>query len=137
MIEVVPAGNAGLMQGLLDRMNSGGAARIKLYGGSRPSALTAPSSPIVALVLLADVAGTIDGPTGDLLLTPGAETTVGVGTAPAWARVENGSGEHLFDCDARLSTAPATGQEIVVVAPAGFFAGALLRIQSGTFSARP
>ena len=137
MIEVVPAGNAGLMQGLLDRMNIGGAARIRLYGGSRPPALTAPSSPLVALVLLADLAGIIDGPTGDLLLTPGAETTVSVGTAPTWARVENGEGQHLFDCDARLSTSPDTGQEIVVAAPAGFFAGALLRIQSGTFSARP
>ena len=137
MIEVVPAGNAGLMQGLLDRMNIGGAARIRLYGGSRPPALTAPSSPLVALVLLADLAGIIDGPTGDLLLTPGAETTVSVGTAPTWARVESGEGQHLFDCDARLSTSPDTGQEIVVVAPTGFFAGALLRIQSGTFSARP
>ena len=137
MIEVVPAGNTGLMQGLLDRMNSGGAARIRLYGGSRPPALTAPSSPLVALVLLADLAGIIDGPTGDLLLTPGAETTVSVGTAPTWARVENGEGQQLFDCDARLSTAPDTGQEIVVAAPAGFFAGARLRIQSGTFSARP
>ena len=137
MIEVVPAGNAGLMQGLLDRMNIGGAARIRLYGGSRPPALTAPSSPLVALVLLADVAGTIDGPTGDLLLTPGAETTVSVGTAPTWARVESGEGQQLFDCGVRLSTAPDTGQEIVVAAPAGFFAGALLRIQSGTFSARP
>ena len=137
MIEVVPAGNAGLMQGLLDRMNIGGAARIRLYGGSRPPALTAPSSPLVALVLLADLAGIIDGPTGDLLLTPGAETTVSVGTAPTWARVESGEGQQLFDCDARLSTAPDAGQEIVVAAPAGFFAGALLRIQSGTFSARP
>lgn len=137
MIEVVPAGNAGLMQGLLDRMNIGGAARIRLYGGSRPPALTAPSSPLVALVLLADLAGIIDGPTGDLLLTPGAETTVSVGTAPTWARVESGEGQQLFDCDARLSTALDTGQEIVVAAPAGFFAGALLRIQSGTFSARP
>lgn len=137
MIEVVQAGNAALMQGLLDRINTGGAGRVRLYGGTRPLASAEPSSPLVALVLLADLAGVIDVTTGDLLLAVGAETVVLLGAAPTWARVFSGEDQHVFDCDARLSTAANTGQEIVVAAPAGFYAGALLRIQSGTFSARP
>lgn len=137
MIEVVKDGNAALMQGLLDRMNSGGAARVRLYGGSRPTASTPASAPLVALVLLADMAGTISATNGDLVLGVGSDTVVLIGSSITWARVFNGDEEHLFDCDARLSTATDTGQELVVVAPDGFYAGALLRIQSGTFSARP
>lgn len=137
MIEVVPAGNAALMQSLLDRMNTGGAARVRLFGGTRPLASAEPGSPLVALVLLADLAGVIEGPTGDLILSIGADTTVVLGTAPEWARVYSGEDQQLFDCDARLSSATDTGQELVLDAPDGFYAGAILRIQSGTFSARP
>lgn len=137
MIEVVKGGNAGLMLGLLDRINTGGAGRVQLYAGSRPSASASPSGTLVALLLFADLAGTIDSSTGDLLLAQGAESVVLVGTAPTWARVSSGNNEHLFDCDARLSTAPDTGQELVVEAPAGFYTGAIIRILSGAFSARP
>lgn len=137
MIEVVKGGNAGLMLGLLDRINTGGAGRVQLYAGSRPSAGASPSSTLVALLLFADLAGTLDSSTGDLLLSQGAESVVLVGTAPTWARVSSGENEHLFDCDARLSTAPDTGQELVVEAPAGFYTGAIIRILSGSFSARP
>lgn len=137
MIEVVKGGNAGLMQGLLDRMNIGGAAQVRLYAGTRPPAASSTAAPLVALVLLADLAGTIDPANGDLILDTGSDTTVLIGSAPTWARIQNGGGEHLFDCDARLSTSPDLGQEIVLIAPAGFYTGALLRIQSGTFSARP
>lgn len=137
MIEVVGAGNAALMQGLLDRMNSGGAARVRLYTGTRPAASAPTTAPLVGLVLLADMAGTVDPVTGDLSLSVGADTVVLLGSAPTWARISNGDEEHLFDCDARLSTSSDLGQEIVVAAPDGFYSGAILRIQSGTFSARP
>lgn len=136
MIEVVASGNAGLMAGLLDRMGQGGAARVRLYSGTRPAASNPATGTLISVVYLAEPAGTI-GANGDLNLTPGVESVVLVGTAPTWARVFNGNEEHLFDCDARLSTAANTGQEIVVTAPAGFLAGAMLQIQSGAFSARP
>ena len=136
MIEVVAAGNAGLMSGLLDRMGQGGACRVRLYGGVRPAAGGTPATSLISLVLLDEPAGTIDV-NGDLILTPGVESAVLVGVTPTWARVSNGNEEHLFDCDARLSTAPDANQEIVVIAPSGFYAGALLQIQSGFFSARP
>lgn len=136
MIEVVAAGNAGLMSGLLDRMGAGGAARIRLYAGTRIAASdTAPSNP-VAVVYLAEPAGVIQ-PGGDLLLSPGVDSVLLLGSAPTWGRVFDGNDVPLFDCDARVSTAPDAGQEIVVVAPAGLFPGALLRIQSGTLSALP
>jgi hypothetical protein len=119
------------MSGLLDKMGQGGAARVRLYAGVRPSTAT-----LVSVVYLAEPAGTINAQ-GSLALVPGIESAVLNSTTPTWARVSNGSEEHLFDCDARLSTAADTGQEIVVAAPSGFFAGALLQIQSGVFSALP
>lgn len=134
MIEVMPVGNAGLMSGMLDRMGQGGAARARLYSGSRSPT---PSTPLIALVLFADAAGTIDPVTGDLQVTDGVESLLLQSTAPTWAQVFNGNDEHLFDCDARVSTDADTGQEVVIAAPAGLYAGALVQIQSGTFSARP
>lgn len=136
MIEVAAAGNAGLMAGLLDRMGQGGAARIRLYAGARAAASDPALGPLVAVVYLAEPAGVVQA-NGDLLLTVGVDSTLLQSTAPTWGRVFNGNEQHLFDCDARVSTAPDLRQEIVVAAPGGLYAGALLRIQSGTFSARP
>lgn len=136
MIEVVAAGSAGLMAGLLDRMGQGGAARVRLYSGVRPAASASPSTPLVALVLLAEPAGIVHD-AGQLVLTPGVESLLLQSTAPTWARVFDGADNQLFDCDARVSTAANTGQEVVIDAPAGLYAGALVQIQSGTFSALP
>jgi hypothetical protein len=131
VIEVATAGNQGMMAGLLDKLNQGGAARVRLYAGVRPSTAT-----LIAVVYLAEPAGTLAAD-GSLVLTVGIESVVLLGTAPTWARVSNGAEDHVFDCDARLSTAANTGQEIVVTAPNGFYAGALVQIQSGVFSALP
>lgn len=136
MIEVVDAGNVGLMAGLLDRMGAGGAARLRLYTGARPAASNAPSGSLVAVVYLAEPAGTVQA-NGDLVLTTGIDSVLLMSAAPTWARVLDGNEVQLFDCDARVSTAANTGQEIVIAAPAGLYAGALVRIQSGTFSALP
>lgn len=130
----MPVGNAGLMGGMLDRMGQGGAARARLYAGTRGPT---PSTPLVAVVLFADMAGTIDPDTGDLLLSAGAQCPLLQSTAPTWAQVFNGNDEHLFDCDARTTADADTGQELVVAAPAGVYAGALVQIQSGTLTARP
>lgn len=136
MIEVLAAGNAGLMGGLLDRMGQGGAARVRLYTGARPAAANAPTGNLIAVVYLAEPAGYVHTD-GDLVLATGVDSTLLLSAAPTWARVFDGNENQLFDCDARLSPDADTGQEIVVAAPAGLYAGALLRIQSGTFSARP
>lgn len=136
MIEVVSSGNAGLMTGLLDRMGQGGAARARLYNGARISSSAEATSPLIAMILFDEPAGTIDV-NGDLLLTTGTRSTLLVGAAPTWARVFNGNEEHLFDCDARVATAINTGQELVLTAPAGLYVGGLVQIVSGTFSARP
>lgn len=136
MIEVVAAGNAGLMAGLLDKLGQGGAGRVRLYSGARPLATDPPTTNLISLVLLDEPAGTINVD-GDLTLTPGVESTLLQSTAPTWARVFDGNENQLFDCDARASSASDTGQEIVIAAPAGLYAGALVQIQSGTFSARP
>lgn len=136
MISVAAAGNGGLMRGLLERMGQGGAARVRLYSGARQAPGAAPASPLVALVLLAAPAGVIDA-VGDLVLSPAAQSLLLQSTAPTWATVSDGNDELLFDCDARTSADADLGQELVIAAPAGLYAGALLQIQSGTFSARP
>jgi len=135
MIEAAVHGSAGMMAGLLDKMGQGGAARVRLYSGARPAISDPPATALIAVVYLDEPAGEIID--GELVLTPGIESTVLLGTAPTWARVFDGNENQLFDCDARLSSAADTGQELVVAAPSGFYAGALLQIQSGTFSALP
>jgi len=87
-------------------------------------------------VYLAEPAGTVQA-NGDLVLTTGIDSVLLMSAAPTWARVLDGNEVQLFDCDARVSTAANTGQEIVIAAPGGLYAGALVRIQSGTFSALP
>lgn len=130
MIEVAEAGNAGLMGGLLDRMGFGGAARVAVYGSDRPLTTT-----LVTTVYLAEPAGSIL-PNGNLSLVPGVQSVVVNASTPKWGRVLNGLGEALFDCDVRLSGAPDLNQEIVLDTP-NLAVGALVQIQSGTFSTLP
>ena len=130
MIEVAQAGNAGLMGGMLDRMGFGGAARVAVYSSTRPDTAT-----LVTTIYLAEPAGTIL-PNGDLSLVPGVQSAVVNASTPKWGRVLNGQGDHLFDCDVRLSGAANTGQEIVLDTPS-LAVGALVQIQSGTFSTLP
>lgn len=132
MIEVAAQGNVGLMVGMLDKMGQGGAARARLYTGLRGD-----TSTLVAVVYFADVAGAVNATTGALELAVGVESLVQNSTAPTWARVSNGNEQHLFDCDARLSTTADTGQELVITAPSGFYAGASVQITSGAFTALP
>lgn len=116
-----------MMAGLLDRMSGG---RVAVYSGTRPSTAT-----LVATVYLAEPAGAV-GVGGDLVLAVGIQSAVVNAATPSWGRVSNGLGEHLFDCDVRLSSAADTGQEIVL-ATATLAVGALVQIQSGTFSTLP
>lgn len=131
MIDVLPAGNAGLMSGLLDKMGQGGAARVRLYGGTRGDS----AAVLVAMVLLSVPAGTIDPATGALHLQPGSQAVVLAAVPPTWCVVHNGADAPLFVAGARLVTAPDEAQELVVDAPDGFYAGALLQVTSGTLTA--
>lgn len=112
------------MAGLLNAMALG---RVKLYSSD---------DTLVCTVYLAEPPGTLDA-NGDLILSPGVQSAVTSPKTPVRAEVHNDAGDHLFDCAARLSSAPNANEEIVIAAPNGFYAGALVQIQSGTLSARP
>lgn len=131
MIEVLPAGNAALMSGLLDKLGQGGAGRLRIYGGTRSDS----AAVLVSMVLLAEPAGAIDPTTGALHLQPGAQAVVLAAVQPTWCIADSGSGDPLFVAGARLVTAPDDNQEVVVQAPDGFYAGALLQVTSGTLTA--
>lgn len=135
MIEVAAGGNSGLMGGLLDRMSFGGGSKAYLYSGARPPLEGTPSTAIICTVLFQSVAGTINSTTGDLVIAEGVESAIVASGTPTWARVVDGNEAHLFDCDVRLSSQPDLGQELVV-ASTGLYIGALLKILSGSFSAR-
>ena len=121
------------MAGLLDRMGQGGAARAHIYGGARQALGSVPSTPLLCVAFFADIAGTVNA-AGALVLASGAESAIILPGTPTWARIYSGNMDHLFDCDVRLSSAADAGQELVVYAVT-LYAGALVRILSGSFSA--
>lgn len=135
MIEVGFAGSAAMMDGLLDRMNAGGNARALIYSGTRPTD-GLPSTPPLCVAILASPAGTVSL-AGELSLSIGTESSITLVGVPTWARITNGNEEVMFICDARLSSAPDTGQELVINAPSGMYVGALVQVISGTFSTLP
>ena len=124
MITVHPAGNAGMMSGLLNAMTLG---RVRLYSSD---------DTLVCTVYLAEPPGTINA-SGDLVLSPGIESAITSPKIPVRGEVHTDAGSHLFDCSVRLSSAPNANEELVIAAPNGFYVGALVQIQSGTFSTLP
>ena len=125
--------SANMMVALLTTLGS--AATVTLYPGTRPApGATAVAAP-VAVCVLATPAGVVDVH-GELVLSASADGQLTGSATPTWARIIGTGGAWVLDCDARLSAEADTGQEIVVAAPA-MYAGAFVRIASGTFSARP
>lgn len=116
---------------MLDKMGQGGAGRLRIYGGTRGDS----AAVLVSMVLLAEPAGTIDPITGALHLQPGAQSVVLAAVPPTWCVACSGTDDPLLVLGARLVTAPDESQEVVVQAPEGFYAGALLQVTSGTLTA--
>lgn len=137
MTDVEVVGNVALMSGLLDRMGQGGACRAYIYSGARVASDVTPPGALVSVVYFAEPAGVVNATTGVLTLAPGVQSAVLAGVTPSWARIKNGNDEHLLTVSARLSTQADNDEELVVVAPAGFYTGALLQLLSGTVSALP
>lgn len=75
-----------------------GVARIRCYANVRPtnSTLAPGATPIVELPLL-DPCGTLNN--GVITLAPGAAVLVLTTGEPNWARIVNGSGATVLDCD--------------------------------------
>lgn len=135
MIAASTALSGNMMEALRVTLDTGGAGSVHLYAGTRPDPGDAAPGALVASCALADPCGTVDN-AGALLLATSADGQIQTGSAPTWARLLNGSGAWVLDCDARLSGDADTGQELVIAATV-VYPGAFLRIASGSFTARP
>lgn len=125
-----------LMEALRALIDTGGAGSVALCAGERPASGNAPGTLVVTCVL-ATPCGAVNF-AGDLVLYTSAEGQILSASTPTWARITNGSGAWVLDCDARLSNDADLGQEIVVsVLDGDIYPGAFVRIASGLFSARP
>lgn len=126
--------SSAMMTALLSSLGAG--SKALLYSGTRPATPGgAPGGSAVGQVLFADIAGTIEA--GALVLAPGPVAVALASAAPTWARVVDGSGDWLFDCDARMGAAADTGQELIIGSGTVLQAGVAIQIVSGQFSAMP
>ncbi len=74
-----------------------GAARVDLYGTTRPANGADPGgAPLVSVALLEPV-GTVAG--GILTITPPESAMISVTGTAVWARIVNGNGAPAWDCD--------------------------------------
>ena len=112
--------------GRLSLINSGsGDAAVRFYEGTRPAnADTAPSTAMLAQVLLQNPAGEIDN--GQLTLLPVTSGMVLQTGTPTWARVVSRNGGAVFDMDVGVS---GSGAECIV-SDAIIYAGGLVGIVS-------
>lgn len=98
-VEISTAHNEARLTGTRTYMDTGAAkARIRIYDGSRPTAGGAATTLLVEIVL-AKPCGTVA--TNKLTLAAddaAGYTVVAAGTA-TWARVVNGNGDWVMDCD--------------------------------------
>jgi hypothetical protein len=84
---------------IVDLDSGTGNAAIRIYGGTRPPSVTsAPSTTLLTQIDLTKPCGTVADAT--LTLTPLADGLILESGIATWARVVNGSGETVFDCDA-------------------------------------
>ena len=133
MIAASGALSSAMMMGLVNLLGSTAAAT--LYPGTRPAAGNGSPSAALCVIPLANPAGLVDM-AGDLVLAPSGDGQLLSSATPTWARLHGTGGAWVLDCDVRLTGDADAGQEVVIDAPA-LYAGAFVRLASGTFSARP
>jgi hypothetical protein len=111
---------------------AGGLQRLEVYTNARPATgAAAGAEPAVRAGLLAGSAVVADAELS--LSAPGTSVLALADGPPVWARLYGGDGSILFDFDARLSTDPDDGEEVVVVAPS-LDVGAVVRVSLGSIT---
>lgn len=120
-----------MMTVLRDAIDSGALGGVvTLYNGTRPATgASAAGCTVVAACTLGKPCGTVDG-AGVLNLAPGQAGVVQAALAPTWARITTSAGSFVADCNARLTSDPNMGEEIVVDAPS-LAPGAYVALFSG------
>jgi hypothetical protein len=118
-----------LMTALLPLLDG---AKVQIHAGTRPAPGGGALAPLAELAF-ASPAGEVVG--AALLISEGPDALAIASGVPTWARVLDSDDAWLFDCDARASSAPDSGQELVVGNAEQVTEVDSLRIVSGSFMA--
>lgn len=127
-VTISSAHNEARLSGTLSFIDAGPAAPlVQLYDGPRPAtpttAVTAENH-LIAAIALTQPAGTVAA--GVLTLTPEADGLILLTGSPTWARLLNGNGAAVFDCDVGVGV----GAWEIKIAQAELFAGGDAKITS-------
>lgn len=110
MISISTAHNEARLEATKTFIDTGtGNGTVAIYGGTRPTNGAAAGSPVLVEIELSKPCGTVA--TGLLTLVSTDTPMIANTGAPTWARVLNGNGDHVLDCDAG---GPGSTTEIVV-----------------------
>lgn len=99
---IATAHNTARLGGTLTYISTGAApAQLRLYSGTRPASadttIAPENAPLAAIEFTQPPGSIIDGV---LVLTPAADGLILASGTVTWARLVNGSGEAVLDCDA-------------------------------------
>lgn len=125
-IAITQAHNEARLEGTRSFLDTGtGRARVRLYGGTRPSSVNdAPGTPMLVEIPLQKPCGTVAG--GVLTLVQHEDGLIAETGVATWARVVNGNGDTAFDCDVGQGVGPWE----ITLAQTQLYAGGAARIIS-------
>ena len=126
MITISATHNNARLQATLDFMVLGSLRpKVSIYGNTRPATGAAPgASPLVEIELNPASAVVSSGTLTIQQFAPGLIMSTGSAT---WARIVNGNGAHVLDCDAG---GPGDPTEIVVSAEILYLGGSVLLVSA-------
>lgn len=116
------------LNGTLQFLDAGtGPAKVLIYGNTKPVNIedAAGASPLVSIEL-EEPSGSIVA--GVLVLAPGDDALIANSGEAIWARVINGNGATVMDCDVSEPLGTAT----IKIPDTTLFAGGVTRLISGT-----
>lgn len=125
-ITITQAHNEARLEGTRAFLDSGtGRARVRLYGGTRPSSVNdAPGTPMLVEIPLQKPCGTVAG--GVLTLVQHEDGLIAETGIATWARVVNGNDTVAFDCD--VGQGPGAWE--IQLGQTQLYAGGLVRLVS-------
>lgn len=128
MITISSAHNNARLEATRDFMVTGTARpKVRLYGGTRPVTGAAPGTPLLCEIELNPASAVVSN--GTLTIAQFDSGLILSTGSPTWARIVNGSGTHVLDCDAG---GPGSTTEIIVTA-ATLYEGGRVLLASAVF----
>jgi hypothetical protein len=105
-------------------------ARVRVYGGTRPAGGEAPGSAVLVEIVLPDPPGVLEDGTLILDAESTDDTLIANTGGATWARIVNGNGDCVIDCDVSITAGTAE----LKLSTTGLYEGGLVRLVSGVFS---